>query len=660
MKKNLFYEKENSLKTTSVFCTKIALICFIGYSGFSAIKYIKANNYLNFNLLEFIKKNQNIMTKNDKKELGKMPLWDLDDLYNGINDIKIEEDLKVLEDNVDIFEKKYKTKVYSLSAIGLYRALVEYENISELMGKLGSFAYLKYAENLTIDKNIKFYQKISEEITRLSAKLSFFTVEINNLSEESIRDKLIRSISLKTHYETFINNIRLFKNHQLSTELEEYSTEKSLTSSQAWSRLFDETIDGMKYNFEGKELNEAEILEILNGSDPEKRKKAGKIFGDKLGENIKLLAYITNTLAKNKSIEDKWRKFNDPIQSRNLSNLIEDNVVELLYNTVHENYEAISHRYYKLKAKILQQNRLHYTDRNAPLPLDDNKIYTWEEAKNIVLNAYEYFSPKMAEIGKMFFDNNWIDVPTRIGKRGGAFMHPTVPSVHPYILLNYQGKARDVMTLAHELGHGIHQYLAKDNGYFMSDTPLTLAETASVFGEQLVFRYLLNNKSDDKKKITILANKIEDMINTVVRQIAFLEFEKTVHNERKNGELSVDRLNEIWLSVQKNSLGNIFDYDDEYKYYWSYIPHFIHSPFYVYAYAFGDCLVNSLFSNFMENPDGFQDKYINLLSAGGSKKYNELLKPFNLDPKKKEFWQGGLNTIIEMIDQLEELVNKHM
>ena len=651
MKQNLFYKKNDIFKTIMVFCVLITIVCVVLFFKNKIIEL-----YTNFNVQKIIKNNiNNDMSSNN--ELSKMPLWDLSDLYSGINDPKIEEDLKNLGDRIDIFESKYKAKIFPITANGLYRALVEYESISELMGKLGSFAYLKYAENLMVDENIKFYQRISEEITRLSAKLAFFTVEINNLSEISIRSRLERSISLKTNYETFINNIRLFKDHQLSTELEEYSTEKSITSSQAWSRLFDETIDGMKYNFEGKELNQAEILEILNGSDSKKRKKAGKIFGEKLGENIKLLAYITNTLAKNKSIDDKWRKFNDPIQSRNLNNLIEDDVVELLYNTVHENYKAISHRYYKLKAKILKQDKLHYTDRNAPLPFDDNKIYTWEEAKSIVLNAYEHFSPKMAEIGRMFFDNNWIDVPTRIGKRGGAFMHPTVPSVHPYILLNYQGKARDVMTLAHELGHGIHQYLAKDKGYFMSDTPLTLAETASVFGEQLVFRYLLNNESDNKKKIAILANKIEDMINTVVRQIAFLEFEKTVHNERKDGEISVDRLNEIWLTVQKNSLGDVFDYDEEYKYYWSYIPHFIHSPFYVYAYAFGDCLVNSLFNDFMENPDGFQDKYIDLLSAGGSKKYDELLRPFNLNPKRKEFWQGGLNTIIDMIDQLERLLD---
>lgn len=657
MSKNLFFKNNNKSKKFCILIINIVILCIMTYIFYSVYQKIKSDISSNNKQKSIELMGKNDMNNNDTNvKFDYKPLWNLNDLYSSFDDPKIKDDLKYLKESIDLFENKYKGRIGKISANDTYFAMIEYETINELMGKLASYAYLKYAENLTVDDNVKFYQSISEELTALSSKLSFFTIEINELPKEIVNFRLSKSKGLRDSYGTFISNLRLFKDHQLSLELEEYDTEKSITGSQAWSRLFDETIDGMKFNFEGKELNQAEILEILNGSDSKKRKKAGKIFGEKLGENIKLLAYITNTLAKDKSISDKWRKFKTPIQSRNLSNLIEDEVVESLYNSVQENYVNISHRYYELKAKILKQHKLHYTDRNAPLPFDDNKIYTWEEAKNIVLDAYKSFSPKMAEIGQLFFDNNWIDAPTRVGKMGGAFMHPSVPSVHPYILLNYQGKARDVMTLAHELGHGIHQYLAKDRGYFMSDTPLTLAETASVFGEQLVFRYLLSKETDRNKKIAIIANKIEDMINTVVRQIAFLEFEKTVHEERKNGEISVDRLNEIWMSVQSKSLGDIFEYDEEYKYYWAYIPHFIHSPFYVYAYAFGDCLVNSLFYKFIENPDGFQDKYINLLSAGGSKKYIELLKPFGLNPRDKEFWNNGMSMISNLINELEELL----
>ena len=378
----------------------------------------------------------------------------------------------------------------------------------------------------------------------------FVNVEINELSDKDINKKLNDSSNLKNNYGTYIENLRVFKKHQLSNDLEKLMNDKSITSRDAWSRLFDETIDNMKFKFEGRELNEAQITEIINSKNSNKRVKAGKVFGEKLGENIKIFAYITNILAKDKSISDQWRKYETPISARNLSNYIEDDVVEDLYNSVQRNYKDISHRYYKLKAKMLKKDKLLHTDRNAPTEYDDDKKYTWKEAVEIVLNAYSAFSPKMAEIGKEFFENNWIDVPTRQGKRGGAFAHPTVPSVHPYILLNFQGKTRDVMTLAHELGHGIHMYLARPNGYFMSDTPLTLAETASIFGEQLVFRYLLDNEKDINKKIAIIANKIEDMINSIIRQIAFLEFEKTVHEERKFSEISVDRLNEIWLNVQ--------------------------------------------------------------------------------------------------------------
>ena len=639
---NLFYEKQK--KWYIYLYLPLMLLIFIFYFYKEKFK-LKING-------NTMKKEANI--KNNKEE----PSWDLSDLYNGIKDRELENDLQNLNKKIDAFTSKYSGKIKKLSGYELYKLLVEYEKISEKMGKIASFAYLKYAENLSVEENVAFFQKISEELTSLSSKMIFVNVEINELSDKDINKKLNDSSNLKNNYGTYIENLRVFKKHQLSNDLEKLMNDKSITSRDAWSRLFDETIDNMKFKFEGRELNEAQITEIINSKNSNKRVKAGKVFGEKLGENIKIFAYITNILAKDKSISDQWRKYETPISARNLSNYIEDDVVENLYNSIQRNYKDISHRYYKLKAKMLKKDKLLYTDRNAPTEYDDDKKYTWKEAVEIVLNAYSAFSPKMAEIGKEFFENNWIDVPTRQGKRGGAFAHPTVPSVHPYILLNFQGKTRDIMTLAHELGHGIHMYLARPNGYFMSDTPLTLAETASIFGEQLVFRYLLDNEKDINKKIAIIANKIEDMINSIIRQIAFLEFEKTVHEERKFSEISVDRLNEIWLNVQKKSLGDIFEFSDEYKYYWSYIPHFIHSPFYVYSYAFGNCLVNSLYVRYTEDLDDFENKYIDLLSAGGSKNYVDLLEPFNLDPRDEDFWQNGLDLVISLIDELEMLLKK--
>ena len=639
---NLFYEKQK--KWYIYLYLPLMLLIFIFYFYKEKFK-LKING-------NTMKKEANI--KNNKEE----PSWDLSDLYNGIKDRELENDLQNLNKKIDAFTSKYSGKIKKLSGYELYKLLVEYEKISEKMGKIASFAYLKYAENLSVEENVAFFQKISEELTSLSSKMIFVNVEINELSDKDINKKLNDSSNLKNNYGTYIENLRVFKKHQLSNDLEKLMNDKSITSRDAWSRLFDETIDNMKFKFEGRELNEAQITEIINSKNSNKRVKAGKVFGEKLGENIKIFAYITNILAKDKSISDQWRKYETPISARNLSNYIEDDVVENLYNSIQRNYKDISHRYYKLKAKILKKDKLLYTDRNAPTEYDDDRKYTWKEAVEIVLNAYSAFSPKMAEIGKEFFENNWIDVPTRQGKMGGAFAHPTVPSVHPYILLNFQGKTRDIMTLAHELGHGIHMYLARSNGYFMSDTPLTLAETASIFGEQLVFRYLLDNEKEINKKIAIIAKKIEDMINSIIRQIAFLEFEKTVHEERKFGEISVDRLNEIWLNVQKKSLGDIFEFSDEYKYYWSYIPHFIHSPFYVYSYAFGNCLVNSLYVRYTEDLDDFENKYIDLLSAGGSKNYVDLLEPFNLDPRDEDFWQNGLDLVISLIDELEMLLKK--
>lgn len=645
MSNKMFFKEEKSFKLIYI----IIILIFIIIGVFFLFKGNKNDIVSGYD-----KKIKTMINNKNEKNLGNMPNWNLSDLYSSINDKQIELDIKNIEKEIKDFQS-YRGKIKDLTGKELYDSIIKYENIGEMMGKLGSFAYLKYAENLSLDENVKFFQKINEKLTDLSSNLIFFSLEVNKIPSAQLNAMYAESKSLRV-YKPVIDEIRLFKPHQLTERLEKLMLEKNIVGRDAWSRLFDETMDNMVFEYKGKEFNQSEMLELINSKDEKVRRETSKIFGETVGKQGKLFAYITNTLAKSKEINDRWRNYKTPISAMNLNNLIDDEVVESLRNTVKDNYKNTAHRYYAWKAKELGKERLHYYDRNAPLPYNDDKIYKYEEAKDIVLSAYRDFSPEMAEIGQQFFDNNWIDVPTRQGKRGGAFMSPTTPKVHPYILLNYVGKTRDVMTLAHELGHGIHQTLSDKNGFLMSHPPLTLAETASVFGEQLTFRRLLNQEQDTQKRKAILASKIEDMLNTVVRQIAFLEFETRVHEERKNGEIPLDRLNQIWLDIQKESLGEEnFIFDDEYKNYWMYIPHFIHSPFYVYSYAFGDCLVNSLYSIYQTNPNGFQGKYLTLLSAGSTKKYDELLKPFGLNPKKADFWQKGIDVLSGMIEELESL-----
>lgn len=583
--------------------------------------------------------------------LKNLPKWNLTDFYQNISDKNIELDFQNLVQKVTEFAKNYKGKVTKLSGDNLYKAIKENEEIAEKFGKISSFSYLNYAANMLDEKNTAFYQNSSEKIREISKDLVFFELEINEIEEKDL-EKLYNSSKNLQQYQPHLRDIRVFKKHQLPEDIEKILLEKSSTGASAWNRLFDETINNMKFPYDEKELNSSEIFNLLSSKESATRKKAATIIGKTLGNNIRLLSYITNILAKDKDINDNLRDFKRPISSRNLSNFIEDEIVDNLVTVVKENYANISHRYYKIKAKLLGLEKMHYSDRNAPLSMDEN-LTSWEDAKKIVFDAYNNFSPELAKIGQRFFDNDWIDVGVRDGKDSGAFAHPTIPSVHPYLLLNYQGKVRDIMTLAHELGHGVHQILASKQGYFMSGTPLTLAETASVFGEQLTFQEILKREQNQERKKIIIASKVEDMINTVIRQIAFLEFERKVHDERKKGEISTEKLCQFWMEVQKESLGDIFTFDDEYKYYWSYIPHFIHSPFYVYSYAFGDCLVNSLYGAYKNGLDNFEEKYLEMLKAGGTLHHKELLAPFGLDASRKEFWQFGLDVISNYIDQIE-------
>ena len=597
-----------------------------------------------------VKKNKQ---SNQKVLNNTLPVWNLGDLYSSINSRKILKDLNLIEKLSKSFSKKYEGKVIKLSAIKLLKAIEEIEKIDEIMDKILSYAHLLVSENIENEKNKIFFQQMQEKITKFSSMLIFFTLELNQISDKKIKIFFKEKKLIK--YKNWIINRRSFKPYQLDKKLEKLLQDKSLTSSSAWIRLFDDTIAALRFPFKNKLLSSAEILNFLSDNKPSTRKAAAKSVGKTLGKNINLFATITNTLAKDKSINDEWRKLPNPVSARNLSNVVEDKVVDALSNTVSDSYKKLSHRYYAIKAKWFGLKKLKYWDRNAPLPFQSKKQYTWDSAREIVTKAYTDFNPSIGKIVEIFFEKSWIHAPVMTGKSPGAFSASTVPSAHPYILLNFQGKSRDVATLAHELGHGVHQYLsANKQGHFNSSTPLTLAETASVFGEMLTFKSLLKNEKNLKEKKALLANKVEDMLNTVVRQIAFYQFEKEVHLQRKKSELSTEKICSIWIQVQKESLGPSIEFEEEYKYYWSYIPHFIHSPFYVYAYAFGDCLVNSLYGVYEEGLSNFDKKYITLLESGGSKDYKNLLKPFHLNPSNADFWKKGIKVIENFIDDLEK------
>ncbi|MGQ9368671.1 M3 family oligoendopeptidase [Azospirillum sp. ST 5-10] len=585
-------------------------------------------------------------------DLGPLPTWDLRDLYPAMDAPELKADLERMDEAAKAFHRDHAGKVATLDGPDLGRAVAEYERIDEILSRVMSYAGLVYNGNMTDPAIAKFYQSMQERVNAISTHLVFFTLELNRIEDGALERALKASPEL-ARYTPWIRDVRLYREHQLSDEMERMLHEKNVVGRAAWNRLFDETLAGLRFPIGGKDLTCAEALNKLSDRDGAVRKEAGQAVGRVLGDNVRLFALVTNTLAKDKEIDDTWRNFKRPVSARNLSNRVEDEVVDALHAAVREAYPALSHRYYRLKAKWFGQERLDYWDRNAPLPDDADRTIPWGEARDLVLGAYNRFAPRLGELGARFFDNPWIDAPVRPGKAPGAFAHPTVPSVHPYLLVNYQGKTRDVMTLAHELGHGVHQILAGSQGHFLSDTPLTLAETASVFGEMLTFRALLDAEKDAARRKIMLATKVEDMLNTVVRQIAFYDFETRVHGERREGELTPERIGEIWLAVQEESLGPVLRFDEGYRHYWAYIPHFIHSPFYVYAYAFGDCLVNSLYAVYQDAEKGFAEKYLAMLSAGGTLRHRELLAPFGLDASDPAFWQKGLGVVRGFVDELE-------
>jgi len=596
--------------------------------------------------------------KSTATKAGKLPEWNLADLYVGIDAPEVTRDLERMDAECVAFETDYKGKLAAQisSEDGgkwLAGAVRRYEAIDDLAGRLGSYAGLVHAGD-SVDAAIsKFYGDVSERLTAASVHLLFFALELNRVDDATL-ERAMQTPELG-HYRPWIEDLRKDKPYQLEDRVEQLFHEKSQSGYAAWNRLFDQTISGLRFKVGGKELAIEPTLSLLQDRAPQKRKAAAQALAKTFKANERTFALVTNTLAKDKEISDRWRGFQDVADSRHLNNRVEREVVDALVSSVRAAYPELSHRYYRLKAGWFKQKKLAHWDRNAPLPFAATGSIAWPEARNMVLSAYRGFSPEMANIAERFFTDRWIDAPVRPGKAPGAFSHPTTPSAHPYVLMNYQGKPRDVMTLAHELGHGVHQVLAAKQGALMAPTPLTLAETASVFGEMLTFKRLLGETRNAKQRQALLAGKVEDMINTVVRQIAFYSFERAVHTERRNGELTAERIGEIWLGVQGESLGPAIDIRPGYESFWMYIPHFIHSPFYVYAYAFGDCLVNSLYAVYEHAQSGFAERYLAMLAAGGTKHYSELLKPFGLDAKDPKFWDGGLSVISGMIDELETM-----
>ncbi len=585
--------------------------------------------------------------------LGNLPEWDLSDLYSAEDAPELDRDLEWLEGECAAFAADYEGKLADLDAAGLLTCVQRNEKINSIAGRIMSFAGLRYYQLTTDAERAKFLSDMQEKITVFTTPLVFFTLEINRIDDDVLKAHFDANTDL-ARYEPVFRRIRAMKPYQLSDELEKFLHDLGVVGD-AWERLFDETIAGLTFTVDGEELNIEGALNLLTEQDRAKREAAARELASVFQDNVKTFARVHNTQAKEKEIVDRWRNMPTAQTGRHLSNDVEPEVVEALREAVVAAYPKLSHRYYELKRKWLGLDVMQVWDRNAPLPMEDTRIVGWEEAEKTVMDAYNAFDPRMGEIAAPFFSKGWIDAAVKPGKAPGAFAHPTVTEVHPYVMLNYLGKPRDVMTLAHELGHGVHQVLAADQGEMLSSTPLTLAETASVFGEMLTFRKMLDQAETPEQRKVLLAGKVEDMINTVVRQIAFYDFECKLHAARREGELTPDDINALWMSVQAESLGPAFEFMGGYETFWAYIPHFVHSPFYVYAYAFGDGLVNALYSVYESGSEGFEDKYFEMLRAGGSKHHKELLAPFGLDASDPKFWDKGLSMISGFIDELEAM-----
>ncbi|MDT0682849.1 M3 family oligoendopeptidase [Roseicyclus sp. F158] len=589
-----------------------------------------------------------------ERDFGDLPEWDLSDLYPAPDSAEFKRDLDWLEEACRSFAEDFEGKLASLGSAGMLDCVLRYERIDIVAGRLMSYAGLRYYQNTTDGERAKFIGDAQQKVTDYTTPLVFFSLEMNRIEDAHLEDLLSHNDDL-ARYRPIFERMRAMRPYQLSDELEKFLHDQSTVGASAWNRLFDETMAGLEFTVEGETRSLEATLDLLTSRARETREAAARELARVFGQNVRLFARVHNTLAKEKEIEDRWRSMPTPQTGRHLSNHVEPEVVEALRNAVVNAYPRLSHRYYELKRKWMGLDTLEVWDRNAPLPMETERVIGWNEAQEMVMSAYAGFDPRMAELAEPFFSKGWTDAAVKPGKAPGAFAHPTVVDVHPYVMLNYLGKPRDVMTLAHELGHGVHQRLAAGQGELLANTPLTLAETASVFGEMLTFRKMLAAARTDAERKVLLAGKVEDMINTVVRQIAFYDFECKLHEARRHGELTVEDINALWMSVQGESLGPAFSFMEGYETFWTYVPHFVHSPFYVYAYAFGDGLVNALYASYEEAPEGFQEKYFEMLKAGGSKHHKELLAPFGLDASDPAFWDKGLSMISGFIDELEAM-----
>jgi len=578
--------------------------------------------------------------------------WDLSDLYASIDDPELEKDKEKVRNLAKDFSDKYKGRVSDLTAEEHAESLNEYEEIAQLAGKIGSYAQLKWSTNTEDPALGKLLQEARELGSEISQTLVFYSVEWLKVGDEEA-NKLIENPVLGK-WKHYLETSRLYKPHTLSEEAEQVMSAKSVTSRSAWNRYFDETLGAARFDLDGESLTEQQVLSKLHSPDRDLRKRAHQSLTSTFQDHSRTLTFVFNTILSDKQTNDKLRGYDSWISSRNLANEIDQSTVDSLINSVTGKYDLVQ-RYYRLKKELLGYDKLYDYDRYAPLA-STRKQVSWEEARENVLEAYGDFHPDMKKIAGEFFSKRWIDAAIKPGKRGGAYSASTVTSVHPYVFMNYDGQLRDVQTLAHELGHGVHQYLSRKQGELQSSTPLTTAETASVFGEMLVFNRLMDSLDDPKEQLALLTSKIDDTIARVFRQISMNRFEDKIHTARRTeGEQTTGQFSELWYDTQHALYGDSVEITDEYKLWWCYIPHFLHTPGYVYAYAFGELLVLALYDAYRSGQEDFSDQYIKLLEAGGSDWPHNIVSKMGIDIRDESFWNRGLTLFEEMIERAEKL-----
>jgi oligoendopeptidase F len=587
-----------------------------------------------------------------------LPEWNLADLYAGRDDPKIEIDLaaaKAANDELASLEGLFLQARGEPQRLGvlLDRGIRLYEQATNGLWGVGAYAGLAASTARDDPAWAKFEADLRARSSSIAAESLFFSLELNQLEDTEL-DAGLKAHPPAVRWTPWLRRLRLSRPHELTPDLERYIVDRGPAVSN-WVRLYDETLAKLTAQVGKESLTLPEALNRLSDPDGKRRKAAADGLAKALEERASTQGLVMNTLAFEKQVEDRWRRFDSPAQSRHLANEVDADAVDALEQAVVEAYPRLSHRYYALKAKVMGRKTLDYWDRNAPLTAAAPKSYDWTEAQGIVLESFQALAPKFADTAQTFFDKPWIDARPRTGKQSGAYSHPVTAERHPYVFMNYMGERRDVLTLAHELGHAVHQTLCAPLGTLLADTPLTLAETASIFGEGLVFDRLLA-EATPKDRMGLLAGKIEDGLNTVVRQIAFHRFERRFHEARKDGELSPDQIGRLWLEVMAESLGPAVTLNEGYEHYWAYVSHFVHAPFYVYAYAFGDLLVRGLMEKRREDPETFAPLYEDLLAAGGTRTYVEALKPFGLNPREKAFWAAGCAQLERLVDEFEALV----